>query len=81
MRSVITQEMAMRAKQSQNSLPFLVLISDLYRWVGIPFVAKTDVEVSPTSYIDIRWIKILRMRLIKGIVHHWTPLQLLMLRP
>jgi len=43
---IISQEMVKRVKQNQTSLPFPVLISDLCRQVGVPFVGKTDTEVT-----------------------------------
>uniref|UniRef100_M1DWF3 Putative plant transposon protein domain-containing protein n=1 Tax=Solanum tuberosum TaxID=4113 RepID=M1DWF3_SOLTU len=56
--SIISHEIAMRAKQNQTSLPFLILISALCRRVGVNFMAKTDIEVTPYLSCDIYRIKV-----------------------
>uniref|UniRef100_M1DYG5 Putative plant transposon protein domain-containing protein n=1 Tax=Solanum tuberosum TaxID=4113 RepID=M1DYG5_SOLTU len=59
---IIDQEMAMRAKQSQTSLPFQVLITELYRWARVPMNEMMYVEVTPTSSNDILQIEADYMR-------------------
>jgi len=54
---LIEQEIAMRSKQSQTSLPFPILITELCRRAYILLVAKTDVEVTSTSFTDIQRIE------------------------
>uniref|UniRef100_M1DTM1 Putative plant transposon protein domain-containing protein n=1 Tax=Solanum tuberosum TaxID=4113 RepID=M1DTM1_SOLTU len=54
---LVSQEMAMRAKQTQTSLPFPVLITDLCRRAGVPRDTTTNVEVTPCYSIDIRRIE------------------------
>jgi len=51
--SIIAQKIAMRAKQNQTSFPFHVLFKSLCRRSGVPFVAKTDIEVTYSSSCDI----------------------------
>uniref|UniRef100_M1DYD8 Uncharacterized protein n=1 Tax=Solanum tuberosum TaxID=4113 RepID=M1DYD8_SOLTU len=54
---IISKEIVTREKQNQTLLPFPVLISDLCYRAGVPFVAKTDTEVTLTSSTDIRRIE------------------------
>ncbi|WMV37368.1 hypothetical protein MTR67_030753 [Solanum verrucosum] len=54
---IIEKEMAIRAKQIPNSLPFPVLIIELCRRARVPFVAKADMEVTLTFSNDIERIK------------------------
>uniref|UniRef100_M1D979 Putative plant transposon protein domain-containing protein n=1 Tax=Solanum tuberosum TaxID=4113 RepID=M1D979_SOLTU len=54
---IMAKEMVMRAKQHKTFLPFPVLIIELCRRVLVPVDEKKDVEVIPTSFIDIRRIE------------------------
>uniref|UniRef100_M1DS94 Integrase core domain containing protein n=1 Tax=Solanum tuberosum TaxID=4113 RepID=M1DS94_SOLTU len=51
------EEMAMRVKHCQTSLPFLVLITEMYRRAQVPRDKKKYLEVITTSSTDIQRIE------------------------
>lgn len=61
-RLYISLEIALRDKQNQISLPYSILIISLYRKAGVSFMAKTDVEINPSSSCDICRIEIKYLR-------------------
>uniref|UniRef100_M1DM30 Putative plant transposon protein domain-containing protein n=1 Tax=Solanum tuberosum TaxID=4113 RepID=M1DM30_SOLTU len=54
---LVSQEMAVRAKQTLMSLPFPVLITELCRHAGVPWDPVSDIEVIPPFSTDIRRIE------------------------
>lgn len=55
---LVSQEMAMKAKQMQTSLPFPILITELYQYAGVPRDHAGDIKVTPSSSIDIWCIEV-----------------------
>ncbi|KAG5585884.1 hypothetical protein H5410_046318 [Solanum commersonii] len=55
---LVSQDMAMRAKHTQTSLPFPILISELCRHIGVPRDPSSDIEVTSSFFIDIRHIEV-----------------------
>ncbi|KAK4731587.1 hypothetical protein R3W88_024575 [Solanum pinnatisectum] len=55
---LISQEMAIRAKQKQTSLPFPVLINELCRCARVPRDTARDIKVTLSSSTDIRCIEV-----------------------
>lgn len=51
---IVGNEMAVRAKQRQTSLPFPTLITELYKQAWVPRDAEKDVEVNRISSTDIQ---------------------------
>ncbi|XP_027767695.1 uncharacterized protein LOC114073994 [Solanum pennellii] len=55
---LMSQEMAIRAKQKQTSLPFPILITELCRCAGASLGTAIDIEVIPSSSTDIWRIEV-----------------------
>ncbi|KAK4737112.1 hypothetical protein R3W88_000809 [Solanum pinnatisectum] len=48
---IIEQDMAMKAKHSQTSLLFLILITELCRRAGVPRDYTRDIDITPSFSI------------------------------